>query len=152
MKKRKIPAWALIAAVATVVTLLATWQALAARADNKILRSEIDSVRDESDRRLGVMEETELPELRAPLATWSHMIRGLHHAAGQADLSQFSYASGTVVALSDPRFPARPGDRPLPRRGCRGPRHHRPGAGRAGWCVPALPGDDRRGAGRRRLR
>ncbi|ANM31213.1 hypothetical protein ABI59_18985 [Acidobacteria bacterium Mor1] len=105
MKKRKIPAWVLIAAVATVVTLFATWQALAARADNKALRSEIDSVRDEADRRLGVMEEIELPELRAPLATWSHMVRGLHHAAGEADLNQFSYTSGTVIALSDPRFP-----------------------------------------------
>ena len=51
------------------------------------------------------MEESELPELRAPLATWSHMVRGLHHAAGSVDLRQFSYASGTVVALSDPRFP-----------------------------------------------
>jgi len=99
-RPRLLSAWLALAAVGSLALGVAAFREARDRAR---LRNELATVREEIRVRLGQAERhRDRVVVRAPFATWAHLVAGLHEAAAASRLDRFRYVTLGVVPLADP--------------------------------------------------
>ncbi|GEM_PF-3371442 len=102
-RPRLLVAWLALAAVGTV--LLGGVAFLEARERTRLGR-ELARLREEIRARLDQAEHgRDRVVVRAPFATWAHLVAGLHEAAAASRLDRFRYVTLGVVPVTDPTAP-----------------------------------------------
>ncbi len=102
-RPRLLAAWLVLAAVGSIALGAVAFRETRERAR---LQRELATVREEIRVRLGQAERhRDRVLVRAPFATWAHLVAGLHEAAAASRLDRFRYVTLGIVPLTDPAAP-----------------------------------------------
>ncbi len=100
---RFLAAWLALAATGTLALGIVAAREAAERAR---LERDLAGTREEIRVRLGQAERhRDRVVVRAPFATWAHLVAGLHEAAATSRLDRFRYVTLGVVPVTDPGAP-----------------------------------------------
>ena len=76
------------------------WRGFALTSEAEELHRVLERIQLETQARLGVQERpSRIVVVRAPFATWADLVSGIHRVGARAGLDDFSYGTGSVVAL-----------------------------------------------------